>query len=236
MHIYSYLSYRKQCVRINNVHSRFQNVISAVPQGSIVGPTLFNCFFNDLFYFIDKASVYDFADDNSLSAFQSNIKSLKLILESESEKVFSWFQFNKIMFSPGKFQGIIIDKKKQNHTAKYISIDQKNIKTSSSVKLLGVHIDDELNFNLHITKVCRSAANQLHALIRLQMFLNFEEKKTLINSYFYSSFNYCPLVWMFSSAKSLNKVESLQKRALCFFMKTMFCRMRSYCKKLGKRL
>ena len=57
MHIYSYLSYRKQCVRINNVHSRFQNVISAVPQGSIVGPTLFNCFFNDLFYFIDKAMI-----------------------------------------------------------------------------------------------------------------------------------------------------------------------------------
>ena len=46
------------------------------------------------------------------------------------------------------------------------------------------------------------------------MFLNFEEKKTLINNYFYSSFNYCPLVWIFSSAKSLNKVESLEKRAL----------------------
>ena len=56
-------------------------------------------------------------------------------------------------------QGIIIDKKKQNHTAEYISIDQKNINTSSSVKLLGVHIDDKLNFNLHITKTCRYAAN-----------------------------------------------------------------------------
>ena len=129
-------------------------------------------------------------------------------------------------------QGIITGKKKQNHTAEYINIDQKNIKTLSSVKLLDV----KLNFSLHITKICRSAANQLHALIRLRMFLNFKEKKTLINSYFYSNFNYCPLVWMFSSAKSLNKVESLQKRALCFFMKTMFCRMRSYCKKLGKRL
>ena len=113
-------------------------------------------------------------------------------------------------------QGIIIDKKKQNQTAEYISIDQKNIKTSSSVELLGVHIDDKLNFNLHISKICRPTANQLHALIRLQMFLNFEGKKTLINSYFYSSFSYCPLDWMFSRAKSLNKVESLQKRALCF--------------------
>ena len=48
------------------------------------------------------------------------------------------------------------------------------------------------------------------------MFLRFEEKKALINSYFYSNFNYCPLVWMLSSAKLLNKVESLQKRFLRF--------------------
>ena len=131
-------------------------------------------------------------------------------------------------------QGIIIDKKKQNHTAEYISIDQKNIKTSSSVKLLGVHIDDKLNFNLHITKICRSAANQLHALIRLRMFLNFEEKKTLINSYFYSNFNYCPLVWMFSSAKSLNKVESLQKRALRFLYEDYVSSYEELLQKAGK--
>ena len=184
MYIYSYLSNRKQCVRINNVHSRFKNVISGVTQRSIVGPELFNCFFNDFFYFIDKASVHNFVDDNSLSAFESNIKNLKLILEPESKTAISWFQSNKMIVNPGKFEGIIIDKKKQNQTAKYISIDQKNIKTSSSVKLLGIHTDDKLNFNLHITKTCRSAANKLHDRIRLQMFLNFEEKKTLINSYF----------------------------------------------------
>ena len=121
-------------------------------------------------------------------------------------------------------QDIIIDKKKQNHTTEYISVDQKNIKTLSSVKLLGAHIDDQLNFNLQITKK--------KALIRLRMFLNFEEKKTLITSYFYSNFNYYSLVWVFSSAKSLSKVESLQKRAYFFFMKTMFRCMRSYCKNL----
>ena len=133
-----------------------------------------------------------------------------------------------MLVSQGKFQDIIINKKKQNHTEECISIDQKNIKTSSLVKHLGVHIYNKLNFNLHITKICRSAANQLHALMRLRKFLNFEEKKALINSYFYANFNHCALVWMFSSAKSLSKVESLQKRAYVFFMKTMFRRMRSY--------
>ena len=140
-----------------------------------------------------------------------------------------------MIVNPGNFQGIIIDKKKQNYAAEYISIDQKNMKTSSSVKNLGVHIDDKLNFNLLITKICRSAANQLHALIRLWMSLNFEEGKTLINSYFYSSFNYCPLVWMFSSTKSL-KLNLCRKGPYVFSMKTMFRLMRSYCKKLGKRL
>ena len=141
-----------------------------------------------------------------------------------------------MLVNQGKFQDIIINKKKQNHTEECISIDQKNIKTSSLVKHLGVHIYNKLNFNLHITKICRSAANQLRALIRLRKFLNFEEKKTLINSYFYANFNHCTLVWMFSSAKSLSKVESLQKRAYVFFMKTMFRRMRSYWKNLEKRL
>ena len=84
MYIYSYLSNRRQCVRINNVHSMFQNVISGVPQGSIVDLTLFSCFFNDFFYFIVEASVHNFADDNSLSTFESNIKNLKFILESEN--------------------------------------------------------------------------------------------------------------------------------------------------------
>ena len=66
------------------------------------------------------------------------------------------------------------------------------------------------------------------------MFLNFEEKKTLINSYFYSSFNYCPLVWMFSSAKSLNKVESLQKRALRFLYEDYVSSYEELLQKAGK--
>ena len=58
----------------------------------------------------------NFADDNSLSSFESSIKNLKIILESESKKAISWLQSNKMIVNPGKFQGIIIDKKKQSHT------------------------------------------------------------------------------------------------------------------------
>ena len=91
------------------------------------------------------------------------------------------------------------------------------IKSVSSVELLGIQIDGKLNFNLHVSKVCKSAANQLNALIRLKQFLSFHAKEVLLNSYSISNFNHCPLVWMFSSTQSLNKIENLKKSALRFF-------------------
>ena len=127
-----------------------------------------------------------------------------------------WFKDNKMIANPGKFQAIIFDQKKTNHTQEIIDTDNQAVKVKLSEKVLGVQIDAELDFSLHIAIICRSAANQLNALIRLRTFSGFEEKKVLINSYFYSNMNYCPLVWMFSHAKSLKNVETLQKRMLQF--------------------
>ena len=88
----------------------------------------------------------------------------------------------------------------------------------SPVKHLGIEIDNKLNFNNHINTIYRSLANQLNALKRLRRFLGIEERKALIQSFVLSNFNYCPLVWMLSSVKSLNKIENLQKRALRFML------------------
>ena len=87
-----------------------------------------------------------------------------------------------MMVNSGKFQAFIIDIKKKCHTNETLKIRDKIIKALSSVKLLGVQIDEQLNFNLHISNICRSAANQLDALIRLKHFLDFEEKKILVTS------------------------------------------------------
>ena len=199
-----------------------------------MGPVLFNCFINDFYYFIENTKVHNFADDNTLTTFAQNIRNLISVLESESNIAIDWFKTNKMIVNPGKFQAIIIDKKKQDHTKETFEIGNKVIEASPSVKLLGVQIDDKVNFNLHITNICKSAANQLNALVRLNQFLSFEAKKVLVNSYFYSNFNYCPLVWMFSSAKSLNKIESLQKRALSYLYSGYESRYDTLLAKSGK--
>ena len=68
-YVYSYLSNRKQCVRINNTYSNYQKIISGVPQGSISGPTFFNLSINNLFFFVSDVLLHNFADDITLSAF-----------------------------------------------------------------------------------------------------------------------------------------------------------------------
>ena len=67
--MYSYLKKRKQSVRMNNTHSSFQTILSGVLQGSVLGPILFNFYINDLFLFIKQATLYNYADDNTLALF-----------------------------------------------------------------------------------------------------------------------------------------------------------------------
>ena len=74
IYIYLYLENRKHCVKINNINSNFQTIKSGVPQGFIVGPILFNIFFNDFFFFLCNVSVHNFADDNTLSSFSEDRK------------------------------------------------------------------------------------------------------------------------------------------------------------------
>ena len=77
------------------------------------------------------ASPHNFADDNTLPSFAKTIENLISILESESEIAINWFKNNHMIANPGKFQDIIFDKHKGNHTNRTININQKEIKNGS---------------------------------------------------------------------------------------------------------
>ena len=102
--IFSYLKNRKRCVRISNTYSNFENIITGLPQGSIVGPLLFDFSINDLFFFIEPFSIHNFDDDNTLSAWANTISDLTNKLESDSDIAIEWFEMNKMIVTPTNFK------------------------------------------------------------------------------------------------------------------------------------
>ena len=107
----SYLSNRKQQIKVNSVLSDWADIQKGVPQGSILGPLLFNVFINDIFYFIKHSSLYNYADDNTLSFSSPDYDILISTLEAESQVLIDWFKDNKMQANPDKFQVLAVGKK-----------------------------------------------------------------------------------------------------------------------------
>ena len=78
-----------------------------------------------------------------------------------------------------------------------IKIDDTDVKSISSKKLLGVIIDNKLTFNEHVSKLSKKASNKLHALARISKYMTKGKLRIIMNAFFTSRFPYCPLIWMF---------------------------------------
>ena len=88
---------------------------------------------------------------------------------------------------------------KKDLSKSLLNINVVKLTTESSVKLLGIEIDDKLNLEKCINNICKKASNQLNAIFRLQTFVGHKEKEAVINTFVHSNFNYGCLIWYFSS-------------------------------------
>ena len=99
------------------------------------------------------------------------------ILQSECEIAINWLYSNKLILNVDKFQVILLHKEIFDKKNIEVGVGNKKIRSTSSVKLLWVHINVKLDFNEHINKICKSAGKQLKALIRLKLFSGLKEKE-----------------------------------------------------------
>ena len=211
----SYLSDRSQQIRLGAHTSSWEKLFKGVPQGSILGPLLFNVFINDIFYFIVQCILYNYADDNTLSYIHKDLLHLKSVLEQESLLLIQWFDKNFMKANPDKFQAICIGKKSHDNIDSF-QVGQTNIKCDDNVTLLGINLDYMLKFDTHVSEICKKASQQLAVFKRLGRFLTKQGKLIIYNSFIASNFSYCPLAWHFCSVSSTNKLEKVQERALRF--------------------
>ena len=102
-----YLSGHQQRVKFSNARSTRETLAKGVPQGSILGPLLFNIFVNDMFYFMKKCLLYNYADDNSLSNSSPSVDEVLSNLRHNCEISLSWFNKNGMEANPNWFQFFI---------------------------------------------------------------------------------------------------------------------------------
>ena len=170
--IYSYISSRKQRVKINNCFSNWGNISSGVPQGSILGPLLFNIFIYDIFLFVTEIDNANYADDNTPYATDKCIELLLQKLERETSILNEWFAFNHLKSNNDKNKLLVT----HGNTVS-VKIGNEVIKSDTSVKLLGITIDNKLSFQEHVRKMCRKISQKIHALGRISKYVNLRNEK-----------------------------------------------------------
>ena len=227
----SYLKDRKQRVVIGDSESNLLNVLSGVPQGSILGPFLFVLFINDLpDGLLDQTNIAMYADDTKIWRQINSIDDC-FALQSDIDYMQNWAFRNKMNFHPNKCKVLNVSLKNNSifdcalpYSQFFYSLDRNILDFTESEKDLGLLVSTKLNWTEHCTKLYNKASMMLGLTKRTAHFvINQKQRRVLYLTLVRSQFEHCTVVWRPSLKTSTDKLESLQKRAIKWIMSEELC-------------
>ena len=155
-----------------------------------------------------------YADDHQICASHQLIDNVVTLLNNEAEIVTDWYKKNFLLANKDKFQAMFLASKAKNTQEVQIVIDNEEIECTSSLNLLGVLIDNKLNFSEHIQQVCQKANCKTGVLSRMKNLVPERTKLHLFKAVILPKLNYCSLVWLFLRASDQRKLERIQEKGL----------------------
>ena len=211
----SYLTNRKQYVKINGVKSNVANVSCGVPQGSVLGPLLFLVYINDLSNSTKHSTVFHFADDTNLLQTSSSLKTLNKHINHDLQLLTTWLRANKISLNTSKTK-LILFRPKNKQITKHLNfrISGQKLNLSQVVKYLGIFLDEHLEWKPHNLQLGLklSRANGMLSKIR-----HYVPRDTLFSIYyaiFSSHMTYGCQVWFQNNSTHTKQISILQNKAL----------------------